>query len=83
MKIQEVTKREAELIRLYGEAKEASKLYIEAIQFAALQADTLPAVVRRYIAALASEKANAVAKEAEQMVLLFNAMPTVQGQVAA
>lgn len=57
MKLNEVTKREAELIRLCMEAKEASKLYAEAVQYAAMQAEASPAVVRRYIAALASEKA--------------------------
>lgn len=82
MKIQEVTKRENELIHLYTEAKEASKLFAEACQFAAQQAETTPPVVRRYIAALASEKANAVIAETEQLVLLFQAMPTVTEQAA-
>lgn len=40
-----------------------------------------PAVVRRYIAALASEKANVVANETEQLQMLFTSLPTVQGEV--
>lgn len=83
MKIAEITKRETDPICLYNEAKEANKQLTEAIQFAALQADTSPAVVRRYIAALASDKANAVIAETEQLAMLFQALPTVQGQVAA
>lgn len=83
MRIEEVTQREAELIRLYTDAKEASKLFAEACQFAAIQAETTPSVVRRYIAALAGEKANEIAKETEQLVMLFTALPTVQGRVAA
>lgn len=82
MKIEAITKGEAELIRLCTEAKEASKLFTEAVQFAALQADTSPAVVRRYITALATEKANVLAYETEQLSLLFNSMPTVTGQAA-
>ena len=81
MNIAEVTKREAELIRLYGEAKEASIMFTEACKFAARQADTTPPVVRRYIAALASEKANTVIAETEQLVMLFQSLPTMQAQV--
>jgi hypothetical protein len=77
MKIDEITKREAELIRLCVEAKETSKQFAEAVQFAALQAEASPAVVRRYIAALANEKANTVIAEAGQLVMLFNAMPSL------
>lgn len=83
MKANEVTKREMDLINLYTEAKEASKQFSEAIQFAAIQAETTPAVVRRYIVAISGEKANQVVNETEQLVMLFNAMPTVQGQVTA
>lgn len=83
MKIAEVTKREAELIHLYTEVKEASKTFAEACQIAALQAGASPAVVRRYITALASEKANAVIAETEQLTMLFKALPTVQAQAEA
>lgn len=82
MNIQEITKRENDLICLYNDAKEASKQFSEAVEFAALQADTSPAVVRRYITALASEKASALAYETEQLSLLFNSMPTVTEQAA-
>lgn len=58
MKIDEVTKREAALIVAYTEAKEASKQFAEACSFAAIQAETTPGVIRRYIAAVAGEKAN-------------------------
>lgn len=83
MKTREVMKREADLINLYTEAKEASKQFSEACQFAALQAETTPGVVRRYIAAIASEKANQVVEETAQLTMLFTALPTVQGQVTA
>lgn len=82
MKITEITKREAELIHLYTEAKEASKQFAEAVQFAALQAEATPAAVRRYISAQATEKSNELIKETEQLVMLFNAMPTVTEQAA-
>jgi len=82
MRIDEITKRETELIRLCADAKDASKQFAEACQDAALAADTSPAVVRRYIAALASEKANTVARETEQLVMLFNAIPTVSSGVS-
>ena len=77
MKTQEILKRETELIHLYTEAKEASKQFSEAVQFAAEKAEASPAVIRRYIAALASEKANQVVAETEQLTLLFNAMPSL------
>ena len=85
MRIEEIAKREGELILLCTEAKEASKAFAEAVQFAAMKADTTPAVVRRYIAALASDKANEVGKETEQLVILFASMPTLSAtrQVAA
>lgn len=82
MKIAEIKKRENELIRLYSEAKEASKTFAEAVQYTALQAEARPAVVQRYIVALASEKANIAAHEAEQRVMLFNALPTVMEPAA-
>jgi hypothetical protein len=82
MKIHEITKRETDLICLYNDAKEANKQLAEAIQYAAVQAEASPAVVRRYIVALASEKANTVIAEAGQLMMLFDAMPTMQGQVA-
>ena len=82
MKTAEVTKREQNLIHLCTEAKDASKQFAEAIQYAALQAEMSPSAVRRYITALASEKANVVANETEQLAMLFTALPTVQGQVA-
>jgi len=81
MKTTEIMKREASLIELCVQAKEAGKAFAEACQFAALQAETTPAVVRRYIAALAGEKANVVQNETEQLAMLFTALPTVQGQV--
>lgn len=77
MKANEVTKRETDLVNLYTEAKEASKQFSEAVQFAAIQAETTPAVVRRYIVAIAGEKANQVVSETEQLTLLFNAMPSL------
>jgi hypothetical protein len=85
MRIEEIAKREGELILLCTEAKDASKQFSEAVQFAALQAETTPAVVRRYITALASERANEVVRETEQLVILFASMPTLaaQAQVAA
>lgn len=83
MLISEIKRREADLINLYTEAKDASKQFAEAIQFAALHAETTPAVVRRYIAALASEKANLVAHETAQLGMLFDSIPTVTEQVAA
>lgn len=82
MKIEVVTKSESELIHLYTEAKEASKLFAEACQSIALQAETTPPVVRRYIAALASEKTSSVIVETEQLVMLFTALPTVTEQAA-
>lgn len=85
MRTEEIAKRETELIHLCTEAKEASKQFSEAVQFAALQAETTPAIVRRYITALASERANEVVKETEQLVILFASMSTLtaQKQVAA
>lgn len=82
MKTQEILKRESELIHLYTEAKEASKQFTEAVQFAALQADATPAAVRRFIVALAGEKANEVVKETEQLVMLFSALTTPTEQAA-
>lgn len=81
MKIEAITKREAELIRLYGEAKEASTMFSETCKFVAQQAETTPKVVRIYITALASEKANVLANETAQLVILFDSMPTVTGEV--
>jgi len=77
MLISEIKKREADLIHLCTKAKEASKAFAEAVQYVAEKAEASPAVVRRYIAALASERANQVVSETEQLTLLFNAMPTL------
>lgn len=82
MKTYEILKRERELMVLCEAAKESSKQFSEACQFAALKADTTPAVVRRYIVAMASEKANTLEKEAEQLTMLFQALPTVTEQAA-
>lgn len=82
MRTIEITTREANLIELCLNAKEASKQFAEAVQYAAMQAEASPAVVRRYIQALASEKANTVAHEASQLALLFDTMPTVTEQAA-
>lgn len=79
MKTAEVTKRETDLISMYNEAKEASRQFSEACAVAALHAETTPAVVRRYIVAIAGEKANQVVNETEQLSMLFLALPTVQG----
>lgn len=65
MLISEITKREASLIELCVQAKEAGKAFAEACQFAAL----------------AGEKANVVASETEQLSMLFASLPTVQGEV--
>ena len=77
MKISEITSREDDLIRWCNEAKEASAQFTEAVKFAAVKAETSPAVVRRYIVAMANEKANTVAHEASQLAMLFDAMPTL------
>jgi hypothetical protein len=77
MNITAITKREANLIELCVQAKEAGKAFTEACQFAASEAETTPAVVRRYIAALAGEKANAVMTETAQLTMLFTSLPTV------
>ena len=77
MKLEEIAKRETHLIGLCVDAREASKQFAEAIQFAAEKAEASPAVVTKYIKALANEKANTVAHEASQLSMLFNAMPTV------
>lgn len=77
MNISEVRKREQALIALYDRAKDASQSYSDACKAAADLADTTPAVVRRYIAALASDKANTVMAEAEQLTMLFTALPTI------
>lgn len=68
MKIEEVTRREAELIHLYIEAKGASKLFAEACQSVALQADTSSPVVRQHIEALVREKAHTKIVETESLV---------------
>ena len=81
MRTIEITKRETDLISMYNEAKEANKQFSEAVQFAAIHAETTPAVVRRYIVAIAGEKANQVVNETAQLAMLFTALPTVQGQV--
>lgn len=77
MKTSEITQRESHLIELYHAKQEATTQYTEAIQYAALQAETSPAVVSRYIRAMATEKANAVAHEAAQLAMLFDAIPTL------
>lgn len=77
MKISAITTREHDFICLYNDAKEASKQFQEAIQRTAQIADTTPAVVRKYIAALASERANTVIKETEQLSLLFRLIPSL------
>lgn len=83
MRIEEVAKREAELMRLYSMAKEASDDFSDACKQVAALAETTPKVVRTYVTAMVSEKVNTVIAETEQLVMLFNAMPTVQTQVAA
>lgn len=77
MKTQIVTKHERRLIELYEAKQEAAKEYAEAVQFTAQEAETTPAVVGKYIRALASEKANEVIKETEQLQQLFLALPTL------